>query len=492
MAKPVKLLSSARRGMRRDTPRHQMPKESVWNLVDLIPEVIGAPLEKRGGWSYGSDAFTGVHAGSDECVAVFYADFTAAPKLCVASRDVGVATNLLTVNTSTNAVSSVGNLSNTMVQNPVLHADKLIFPFSGGATAPQKYDGSTLAALGGSPPNGTYATVYKDRTVLARTSTNKTRVYFSDPADPEGWDTTNTYLSVLSPITGLAALPNALLVFQDKVTSRIRGSTPPPGTDMIVDDPLFSVGCSDARSIVTRGAFCVFANPLGVYISNGTLNPEDLTASAGLKSYWLEIMAAYSSSTYTLAAGMIRDYYIISVMNGSSFVDCLMFDVPKRTGWRLSNIGALCFGSAVTGGEELYFGLKSVGRLGKLSSIFSPASGVKNDADGTAVGWTLETPFYIDRPGKKTWRSAYVSYDMQDAASDNPVLTVSYQKTPEGSYTALSPTLAESTDYTRARLPLRVPAHGIGLKIVQSNASSVSRLYDLEAEVHTRELSRLN
>jgi hypothetical protein len=34
----------------------QMPAGSLWNLVDYIPNVIGAPLRKRGGWGYGSDA----------------------------------------------------------------------------------------------------------------------------------------------------------------------------------------------------------------------------------------------------------------------------------------------------------------------------------------------------------------------------------------------------------------------------------------------------
>ena len=146
-------------------------------------------------------------------------------------------------------------------------------------------------------------------------------------------------------------------------------------------------------------------------------------------------------------------------MDGSTFKDCFSFDIDARNVTRHSNIKALAFGRAVTVGEELYFGLKPAGRLGKYSTIYSPASGVKNDADGTAVTPILETVLFRDRPGKKTWRSLYVTYDMRDAASDNPILTVSYIKNPEDAYTALSTTLAESAELhastTRAPLPGR-------------------------------------
>jgi hypothetical protein len=168
-----------------------------------------------------------------------------------------------------------------------------------------------------------------------------------------------------------------------------------------------------------------------------------------------------------------------------------MFDIPGRTVTWHTNIKATSFANAVTVGEELVWGSRALPRVNKFSTVFSPAAGVKNDADGTAVTWSLESPFFQDRPGKKTWRTLYVAYDMRDAASDNPVLTVSSLKTPEGSYTALTPTLAESTDMTRARIPLRFPAEGLGIKIAQTNASSATRLYAIEAEVHARELSRL-
>jgi hypothetical protein len=211
-----------------------------------------------------------------------------------------------------------------------------------------------------------------------------------------------------------------------------------------------------------------------------------------LKNYWIDLLASYAASSWTLAGGFMRNQYVIVVMNGSSFVDCLKIDIQNRVALRFANVPARCFNTAVTVGEELYFGSRSEARVGKLSTIYSPAAGVKNDANGTAVTPVLETPFFYSQPGKKTWKQVYAAYDIRDAASDNPVITVSYTKTPQGSYTALGTTLAETADYFRARIPLRFPADGIAFKFAQSNASTDTRLYALQTDVHSREPSRLN
>jgi hypothetical protein len=50
--------------------------------------------------------------------------------------------------------------------------------------------------------------------------------------------------------------------------------------------------------------------------------------------------------------------------------------------------------------------------------------------------------------------------------------------------------LAETTAYKRASLQLGVPLNGIGIKIVQTNASSDTRIYALEADLQARERSR--
>src|SRR3990167_3720465 len=227
--------------MVQDLPRDALPKGAVWNLVDYIPNVIGSPLRKRGGWSHGSDA---LGAGT-YVAAVAFADFTTGSEV-VAIND---ASTLFSIDPATHAVTSIG-AAVVPVSNPVLHRNVLVIPSSDGSANPKSYDsGGTLQDLSGTAPDGMHATVYKDRTVLARDSSNPQRVFFGPAGVPTGtWDTANSYIDASFPVNGLAAFRNAVLMFGNGRTEKIRGSTPPPSTDM-EKVPLFSVGCIDARSI---------------------------------------------------------------------------------------------------------------------------------------------------------------------------------------------------------------------------------------------------
>lgn len=492
MARLVELQSQWSRGMKQDFPRSALPRGSSWSMVDWIPD-LGAPLRKRGGWSYASPSLSATAASGTSATyvaAVQHVPFPAGNQL-VAITDGG---RLIKV-TSVSSASDMG-AGVVPIAKPVLYLSTLVIPASDGTTAPKKYDGSSVSALGGSPPAGKYAAVYKDRVVLAATSASANAVFFSAAAKPESWDL-NSYVTTRREIKGLAALTNAIMVFQSDSTARIRGTVPPyqgQNSDMIVDDPIFNVGCSDARSIAVIGQYAMFANTQGVWRTNGTNIPENLTESAGLSTYWSDLMASYTSS-WVLAGATFRNYYVLSVMNGSTFVDAFMFDMRRPVAYRVSNLKAMMMSSGVVVGEELYVAHRSSSRVLGLASMFSPAAGVKADADGTAVTPVVETPLFGGDTGKKTWRAVVVDYDLRDAASDNPTVQVSYIKNPGDAYTAVSSgkggVLAETTGKSRARVSLLVPSDAVALKFAQSNASSDTMLYSLNGDVHARESSRL-
>lgn len=472
--------------MRRDTGRERLPDGYAWNLINLLP-VLGATARQRGGYGYASNDIAAVTATASYVIGGIYATFSAAAKNLALDED-GRLYSIATDGTVTDIGAAV-----VVSQNPVFHRNKVIIWAEGGATGPQVYDGTTLGALGGSPPNAIYSCVYKDRTVAARTTANLERLWFSGPGNPASWDTTNSWWDTSYHVTGLAALRNAILIFSDGHVERLRGSIPPPGSDFILD-PLFDVGCTDARSIAHFGDNIIWANPEGIYITDGSAI-DDLTESAGMKLYWAETLAGYSASTHTLVASTIRGFYLIFIMNGSAFVDAAMIDARKRAWIRLSNIDGRSAWRAVTGSEELYFGRRGAARVGKLSSIFTPSATVKNDADGTAVGYTYEGPFNY-APGLKRFGRLYISHDTRDASADDPILTVSYITSPEStSYTTITGTLAETTALTRVKRGFGasgrygIQAQGLGLKIVKTNASSDARLYAIEGEVAGKEPS---
>lgn len=492
MARPFTVQPGYRLGMKRDGARESMNPESVWNAYDWLPEVLDARLRKRGGYEYASENLATIQATASYVAAGIFAGYSDGSSVLAFDED-GRAYEI----EATNDTEDIGAALAT--RNPFFYDDMVIVPHSAGTTAPKKITRSsgahTIANLGGSPPAFTYGLVHKDVCWGLRTNAAQDTIYFSAAGDPETWDTTDKWLAVSYPIVGGVAMANSVLVFNKERTVRIRGSIPPPDSDFIVDDPIFDVGCTDNRSIATYRDKCVWANGQGLYITDGSV-ADDLTKICGMKSWWREVMAGrqgfatgsvYDESTWSIAGGVYGDFYFYSIMNGSTEVDSGMIDLTRYTWMRLKNIDSVFFFERPYP-EELFFGRRGAARVAQLSDIFNPTSSNESDADGTAVLPVLETAYFEGQPGTKTMKNLFVGYDIRDSGSNDPTLEVSYIDSPEEtSYTALTPELAETTEYTRRVLNLDFPAKGIALKVEQTAPSSDTRLYAIEAEAYPRE-----
>jgi hypothetical protein len=137
--------------------------------------------------------------------------------------------------------------------------------------------------------------------------------------------------------------------------------------------PVGSIGCTDARSIVVQEGNAIFANPRGVYLTNGA-GFASLTTEGFIETYWQSLFVGYDPSTWTIAAGVLRSFYFVFILdNNGALVDALMCYVPNRAWWRLTNMRGLMFASAVGAQEELYYADRSTNRIVKLSGIFTPA-----------------------------------------------------------------------------------------------------------------------
>lgn len=474
-------------GMRRDESRENMPEGSCYNLVDYFPDRLGAPLTKRGGWTYASQAIAASYI-----VGGAWAPFTAAAKNCALSN-----TGELYTIAADGTATDVG--AGTIPKAPLaFHRNTLILTGSDGVTAPKAFTGVAVpAALAGSPPTAIYGAVYKDRTVLANTLAEPQRAWFSPAGNPAGtWDTATSWIDADYPVSGVASLRNALLIFSTFQVERIIGATPPPGTDM-ARQPLFQPGCIDARSIVIADDTCYFANPTGLYQTDGAAI-LDVTEKGGMKRYWQELFSTYTS-TWTVTGVRLRNWVVYSVMDGATFKDAFAVDIASRVWVRLSNMKFLGAWQSIEAAPESFFGWRGGPRVGKLSSLFTPTAGVKNDADGVAVAPQMETAWFPLGAAPAALRDIYAAYDIRDAATDDPVLTMGYLLSPESTvYTTVvaadgtSPyPLAETTQYTRVRRNVRKSTFGVAVRLSQSNASSDTRLYRLEADTHKREPTRL-
>jgi hypothetical protein len=191
MPHPFPFATSWAGGMRRDIDRAQMPPGTAWNILDWIPDDLGAPLTGRGGWAYAGAALS----GATSLKSVTYAPFSAGGKV-LAIDQAGTLWNGLTA-ASIGAAVVPGS-------NPAFHRGLAIIPNNDGSSNPKSYDGTTLQNLAGSPPTGMYAGVYKDHALLARSSAEPQRLWFSASGDPTSWDTTAGWWDATGKISGLA------------------------------------------------------------------------------------------------------------------------------------------------------------------------------------------------------------------------------------------------------------------------------------------------
>lgn len=465
------------KGIVRDAPRSSLPAGSLYDAADFLLHEPGVAI-KRGGTAYAGPAMT----ASSYATGVVFAPFPAGSQLVA----VGDSTKTYTV--AVGATTDVSGSGVAVVDTPKLRVgggkNLLIFPISDGISSPVKYNGTgTTAGLGGTPPAGKFCAIYKSRVVLANSNANPNRAYFSPTPDPEtAWDTTNSWIDFDYALTGLAATSNMLLCFSQGHTERIIGSTPPPGSDM--DKAVIgSIGCTDARSIAIQENNVMFANPRGVYLTNGS-GFASLTDEGLIATYWQSLFASYDPATWVIAAGIYRTFYFVSVIdNGGNLVASLMCNVPRRAWWRLTNVKPVMFAQAVGAQEELYYADRTTNRIVAMSGIFSPSASNENDANGTAVAPLLEFQMIGQGPGLKAFGNGRLFYDMREN-STSPTLAVNVATGLEAtSYAAVAESpLAKTTDATRKRFTVSKDATGVSVKLQQSGASSKTEIYNLEIE----------
>lgn len=510
MSRPIGLQNQFNAGMKRDAPRNRMAPNSAWNLEDVILD-YGAPVRERSGWQHASAA-TGVSAAATYARGGIFAIFSptagADPQNLFLDED-GRLYKVAQDGTITDLGAAV-----TIAQNPVFHGGTaasaasaiytglVIIPDATGAAVPKKYNGTTLSNLGGSPPMAKFATVYSDYTVLGNGAVGGTtypnRIWFSPPGDPDAgfsgsqtaWDTTDSWIDFSLPITGLASTKNALLIFHKDRITRIRGNSPPPDEDMVVDDPFQQVGLLDPFSITNHQDMVYWCAPEGVFRTDG-VSLDNITLKGGMHRYWLDMQAS-ATTAWTFATGIIRDNLIIAVMNGETFVDAFIVNLSNYAWGRLTNLDAIAFWDGLYGNaDEEYFARRGAARIGRLETMYAVGqSAYALDGDGDTVTSVLETSFYeLGEPGLKVVKNLWVGFSLADYASDNPTITVSYVDTPEAtSYTTIG-TLTEQAAYARQRLDIGGRHYGLGLKFERVGKGDFLG-YDLACDIHEQEKSK--
>lgn len=524
MTAPVSILPLVR-GFSRDHDISNMPMGFVWDLADYIPDRRGAKLESRAAWSYFSTpAFAGPAWGGK------HAAFRAGTRLLV-----GAGGNLYDVNVATGAATNLAAIFASSLQNGVLLRDRVYFADALGAVVPKVVTdvGGTLAVTNchTSAPHGSLLGAYKERLLVAGVKTSggivdgvsipvdQSYVFFS-PLETQGtapnvgplsqWDV-KSLVGTTRAITGIFPMAAMILCFHDGSIERIRGSIPPAtgvDSDFYIDMLSSQIGCSDPASIVAWQENVCFANPHGVYLTDGA-TIRSLTDQGGIASLWRTAYSNKASGTQVHAA-VFRDLLLVTLLPTWSAGTpdeqkplTLICDLVDRSWYRFRNVNATCYISSEIGVEEVWWGPDtSVAGLGnaqliKLSPMFfgpyeydpdvggTPTAPDAYDGNGQAVLVHIRTGWIKLGPeGVKRLRHIYMSHVTQAQTQNKADV---YQI---GTRVSPHPNLAPQSignvpaypRYVRNRLRLDRRGYGVQVDIAQIAPVYLSRLYDIAVD----------
>ena len=193
------------------------------------------------------------------------------------TRNAGTTYILLSLGTSVYSMDSSGSStqvktglnSDTYMAGVALNNLGIIVAAS---LAPQvSTAGSTLAALGGTPPSlARYVAVYSAKCWLAGDPSNPTKLNFSVSNNPEDWTTANNAGNIVigdsgDVIRGLEGTKRALYVFMRHTTYVVTGDSP---FNFRVDK-LADIGLVSEWGHCTDGNGCFFASDDGIYYASG-------------------------------------------------------------------------------------------------------------------------------------------------------------------------------------------------------------------------------
>ena len=238
-----------------------------------------------------------------------------------------------------------------------------------GIDAPAQYDGTTLSLLGGSPPTGaSYQSVHQNRLWLGHSSSNPSRVYFSDALNQGSWPALN-FIDV-SPqdgdeITAIMEFSSVIVVFKQHSVYVITGDSV---DNFALTRIHVGVGCVAPASVtiveMAAKQFLAWVSDVGVYFSD--LNSPTLATRRlqptwdGLNGHKLDVAAA----------GFFQDEFWVSLPSGQQIANdtVLMMDTlrdcwDERTSWGFS--GYVVFRE---GGKEKFLAADaSVGQVYEFS-----------------------------------------------------------------------------------------------------------------------------
>lgn len=189
-------------------------------------------------------------------------------------------TKVLADNNDGTFAAIITGLENDKVPNYTVFTDVLIIASDSTVDVPRKWDQTTAAVLGGSPPNFSFSCEHVNRLWAAGDATHPSRLYYSAQLNPEDWSSSDAGHIDIAPddgdvITGLYSFRGRLFIWKGPnygAVHVISGRTP---SDFARDLFTPEIGGIGPNSIFPMG------NDLGFIANDGTIRSLGATDKYG-------------------------------------------------------------------------------------------------------------------------------------------------------------------------------------------------------------------
>ena len=250
-----------------------------------------------------------------------------------------------------------------------------------GTDSVQKWDGTTAADLGGSPPICKLIKLHKNYLFMAGNSSYPSRLYWCDLDTPETWDSLS-FVDVMpndgDVITGIDISFDSLVIAKEYNTYLLYGDTPTYVEGLTlwrIKKTNTATGSVNQASIALTGQGLIYlSRNAGIQAMSGTTTNTELNFDAlnsnMLSSEISATMGGINEARITQAEAISYDNkYILSLPYGSSTTNNLnlVYDYYAG-GWVIWNIPANCWTIFRSSGvDDLYFGSCTEGYVYKIT-----------------------------------------------------------------------------------------------------------------------------
>lgn len=235
-------------------------------------------------------------------------------------------------------VDATGGVSidSTKIPDATIYANLAIIVNAAGSVL--KWDGSSLANLGGDPQNGTTIATFKDRVYIASGSV----VYYSDVANPESWPVSNKFnvgLNDGDEITAVKPYFNSLLIF--KKNSIWQYDVDEDNKPLSLRPLAYGIGTESWRTIWIVNGVMHFTSRKGIYQFSGRAptkisfrvedlfeniaNPENFVGWEDEDMYHVFIGNVDGRENVVLAYDTVLDYFVyddgLDIKSATTFIN---------------------------------------------------------------------------------------------------------------------------------------------------------------------------